>query len=147
MAATTSGSFRAYLTPLISPVPVFRDGPAEGQPLPYVVVQEGTNYALHPTANGDYGDPNRVVTIQELVQVDVVQQARTQAGGTAPSTEDYQLAERVMWLCSQPVVPAPGSSDMVAVQFQTAHREPIADNAVRHVITVLVTRTLQKGTT
>jgi hypothetical protein len=145
MAATTAGSFRAYLAPLLDGVPVFRDGPAEGQPLPYVVVQEGTNYAPHPTANGDYGDPNRVVTIQELVQVDVVQQARTQAGGGAPNTEDYQLAERVMWLCSQPVVPGPGSSDIDAVQFTAAHREPITENIARHVITVTVTRTLQKG--
>ncbi len=146
MAATTAGSFRTYLTPLIPGVPVFRDGPAEGQPLPYVVVQEGTNYIPHPTANGDDGDPDRSLTVQELVQVDVVQQARTQAGGGAPNAEDYEIAERVMWLCSQPLVPGPGASALTAVKFQTAHREPIAENIARHVITVLVTRTLQKGT-
>ncbi|MFD7410151.1 hypothetical protein [Kitasatospora purpeofusca] len=145
MSATTAGGFRAYLTPLLGGVPVFRDGPAEGQPLPYVVVQEGTNYAPHPGANGDYGDPNRELTIDELVQIEVVQQARTQAGGIAPNVEDYDLGDTVMWLCDQPVVPAPGTSRITAVKFMTAHREPIADNAVRHVITVQVTRTLQKG--
>ncbi|WP_369183327.1 hypothetical protein [Streptomyces sp. Y1] len=145
MAQTTAGAIRAYLAPLLGTVPVFRDGPRPGQALPYVVVQEGTNYIPHPTANGDYGDPTRQLTIQEMVQVDVVQQARQQAKGTAPDAEDYQLAERLMWLCSQPLVPGPGGSQLTAVQFMTAHREPIADNIVRHVITVMVTRTLQKG--
>ncbi|MFF9643680.1 hypothetical protein [Kitasatospora aureofaciens] len=146
MPQTTAGSFRAYLAPLLPGVPVFRDGPRPGQALPYVVVQEGTNYLPHPTANGDYGDPTRQITIQEMVQVDVIQQARQQAKGTAPDAENYQLAERVMWLCSQPLVPGPGSSQINAVQFTAAHREPITDNVVRHVITVMVTRTLQKGT-
>jgi hypothetical protein len=143
MAATTAGAFRAYLAPLLSDVPVFRDGPADGQALPYVVVQEGTNYIPHPTANGDQGDPAADIVVQELVQVDVIQQARTQAGGLAPSAEDYTLAERVMWLCSQPLVAGPGTSRINGVKFMTAHREPIDDNAVRHVISVLVTRTLQ----
>jgi hypothetical protein len=144
MAATTAGAFRAYLTPLIDPVPVFRDGPADGQPLPYVVVQEGTNYLPHPTANGDYGDPARELVIEELVQVDVIQQARTQAAGLAPNAEDYTLAEHVMWLCSQPLVQGPGTSRINGVRFMTAHREPIDDNTTRHVISVLVTRTLQR---
>jgi hypothetical protein len=143
MAATTAGSFRAYLTPFLDGFLVSRDGPAEGQPLPYVVVQEGTNYAPHPTANGDDGDPGRTLTIQELVQVDVIQQARTQAGGGAPSTEDYDVAEHVMWLCSQSLLPGAPTA-VTSVKFQAAHREPIVDNIVRHVITVLVTRDLKK---
>ncbi|KJK55644.1 hypothetical protein [Saccharothrix sp. ST-888] len=144
MPATTSGAFRAFLTAQLGPgVPVFRDGPRPGQLLPYVVVQEGTSYTPHPAVNGDYGDPARELVVQELVQVDVVQQARQQAAGAAPSGEDYTLAERVMWLCSQPRITGPGTSHVNGVQLQAAHREPIADNVVRHVITVLVTRTLQ----
>jgi hypothetical protein len=145
MAATTAGAVRAYLTAAGLTVPVLRDGARPGQALPYVVVQEGTNYVPSPTANGDYGDPARELVIQELVQVDVVQQARDQAKGIAPAGEDYQLAERVMWLLSQPTITGPGTSAVTAMRFQSAQRLPAAGNVVRHVITVLVIRTLQKG--
>lgn len=145
MAATTAGAFKAYLEAQGLGVPVFRDGPRPGQALPYIVVQEGIDYVRHPTANGDYGDPGAELVVREMVQVDVVQQARRQAGGSAPSAENYSLAERVMRLCHRPGLTGPGNSQVSGVQLMGARREPIADNGVRHSITVLVTRTLQEA--
>ncbi|OKJ06823.1 hypothetical protein [Kitasatospora sp. CB01950] len=144
MAATTAGAFRAWLGPQVAPVPVVRDGASPGQPLPYIAVQEGTNYLNHPTANGDYGDPDRDLVIQEMVQVDVVQQARTQDAGGAPNAEDYTLVPRVIRLCSGPFQAGPAGSVVNGVQFISARREPIVDNVVRTSITVLVTRTLER---
>ncbi|MBZ3909422.1 hypothetical protein [Streptomyces acidiscabies] len=142
MAATTSGAIKAYLESLSFGVPVFRDGPREGQAEPYVVVQEGIPAGLDTIANGDFGDPNAEINIAETVIVDLVQRARVQTGAaTTKVTERYGLAEAIAHAlhgCTLPAHPA----KVTAVRVQDIDRIPIEDNRVRHSITVTVRRTL-----
>ncbi|MEU6229984.1 hypothetical protein [Streptomyces sp. NPDC047042] len=142
MAASTSGAIKARLESLAFGVPVFRDGPREGQAPPFVVVQEGMPAGLDTTANGDFGDPNAEVNIIETVTVDLVQLARVKTGArTTKNTERYGLAEAIAHAlhgCTLPAHPAP----VHAVRVQDIDRIPIADNRVRHSITVQVHREL-----
>ncbi|WP_328934148.1 MULTISPECIES: hypothetical protein [unclassified Streptomyces] len=141
MAATTSGAIKAYLEALAFGVPVFRDGPREGQAEPYIVVQEGTPAGLD-TGNGDFGDPTAEINIVETIVVDLVQRARVKTGaGTTKNTERYGLAEAVAHAlhgCTLPAHPA----KVTAVRVQDIDRIPIEDNKVRHSITVHVHRVL-----
>ncbi|MEU9597151.1 hypothetical protein AB0E06_10100 [Streptomyces sp. NPDC048109] len=142
MAASTSGAIKARLEGLQFGVPVFRDGPREGQAPPFIVVQEGMPAGLDRTANGDFGDPNAEVNIVETVTVDLVQQARIKTGSTTTKvTERYGLAEAIAHAlhgCQLPAHPA----KVTAVRVQDIDRIPIADNRVRHSITVQVHREL-----
>lgn len=141
MSATTSGAIKAYLESLAFGVPVFRDGPREGQDVPFIVVQEGMPAGLD-TGNGDFGDPTADIQIVETVTVDLVQGARAKTGAaTAKNTERYGLAEAVAHAlhgCTLPAHPA----KVTAVRVQDIDRIPIADNRVRHSITVHIHRTL-----
>lgn len=145
MAATTSGAIKARLESLAFGVPVFRDGPREGQDEPYIVVQEGMPAGLDTTATGDFGDPNAEVNIIETITVDLVQRARVKTGArTTKNTERYGLAEAIAHAlhgCALPAHPAP----VHAVRVQDIDRIPIADNRVRHSITVQVRRQLLRS--
>lgn len=142
MAATTAGAIKARLEGLQFGVPVFRDGPREGQGLPYIVVQEGMPAGLDAVANGDFGDPGAEINIVETVVVDLVQQARAKTSATKTrTTERYGLAEAIAHAlhgCQLPTHPAP----VHAVRVQDIDRIPISDNQVRHSITVQVHREL-----
>lgn len=141
MAATTSGAIKAHIESLGLGVPVFRDGPRPGQALPYIVVSEGLDITP-AAAQGDYGDPARERVVAEMVQVDVVQAARTPAAGRAPNAEQYGLAERVYAALDGarlPQHPAPVSGVVV----REMRRLPIRDNVLRHAITAHVYRQLQ----
>lgn len=142
MAATTSSAIKAHLESLAFGVPVFRDGPRDGQAEPYIVVQEGLPAALDAIANGDFGDPAAEVYVNETVIVDLVQKARVKTGPkTTRVTERYGLAEsiaRALHGCTLPAHPA----KVTAVHVQDIDRIPIADNRVRHSITLRVRRAL-----
>jgi hypothetical protein len=145
MAATTAGAIKARLESLQFGVPVFRDGPREGQGLPFIVVQEGMPAGLDATANGDFGDPDAEINIVETVVVDLVQQARAKTSATKTrTTERYGLAEAIAHAlhgCQLPAHPAP----VHAVRVQDIDRIPINDNRVRHSITVQVHRELLRS--
>ncbi|MGJ5895150.1 hypothetical protein ACSCBZ_24820 [Streptomyces niveiscabiei] len=142
MAATTSGAIKAYLEARGFGVPVFRDGPRQGQGEPFIVVQEGIPAGLDTIANGDFGDPNAEINIAETVIVDLVQRARVQTGAaTTKVTERYGLAEAIAHAlhgCTLSAHPA----KVTAVRVQDIDRIPIEDNRVRHSITITVRRTL-----
>jgi hypothetical protein len=142
MAASTSGAIKARLESLAFGVPVFRDGPREGQEPPFIVVQEGMPAGLDTTANGDFGDPTADINIVETVVVDLVQLARVKTGArTTKVTERYGLAEAIAHAlhgCTLPAHPA----KVTAVRVQDIDRIPIADNRVRHSITVQINRAL-----
>ncbi|MFJ8144685.1 hypothetical protein ACIQ6R_06370 [Streptomyces sp. NPDC096048] len=142
MAASTAGAIKARLEGLQFGVPVFRDGPREGQAPPFIVVQEGMPAGLDNVANGDFGDPDAEVNIIETVTVDLVQQARIKTGATTTKvTERYGLAEAIAHAlhgCQLPAHPA----TVHAVRVDDIDRIPIADNRVRHSITVQIRRAL-----
>ncbi|MEV5659798.1 hypothetical protein [Streptomyces flaveolus] len=142
MAASTSGAIKARLEALAFGVPVFRDGPREGQAPPFIVVQEGMPAGLDRAGTGDFGDPAAEINVIETVTVDLVQQARIKTGATTTRvTERYGLAEAIAHAlhgCQLPAHPAA----VHAVRVQDIDRIPIADNRVRHSITVQVHREL-----
>jgi len=142
MAASTSGAIKARLESLAFGVPVFRDGPREGQAEPYIVVQEGMPAGLDTAGNGDFGDPDAEVNIVETVTVDLVQLARVKTGArTTRVTERYGLAEAIAHALHGHALPA-HPAKVTAVRVQDIDRIPIADNRVRHSITVQVHRQL-----
>lgn len=142
MAATTSGAVKAYLEGLAFGVPVFRDGPRDGQAPPFIVVTEASPVGLDAAGNGDYGDPDTPLMVNETVTVDLVQNARLKVGGAQTrSVERYGLAEAVahaLNACTLPAHPAP----VTAVRVTGMDRYPIADNRIRHSIQLAVHRQL-----
>lgn len=142
MAATTSGAIKAYLESLALGVPVFRDGPRPGQDYPYIVVTEAVSIGPDGTANGDFGDPAAEVNIIEIVTVDLVQRGRAKTGAsTTKNVERYGLAEAIahrLHGCSLPAHPA----KVHGVKATDIDRIPLADNVVRHSITVTLHREL-----
>lgn len=142
MAATTSSAIKAYLESLAFGVPVFRDGPREGQTPPFIVVQEGVSTGLDGPANGDFGDPAAEINIVETATVDLIQLARIKTGPkTTKNTERYGLAESIAHAlhgCRLTAHPAP----VHAVRVRDVDRYPIANNHIRHSITIEVRRAL-----
>lgn len=141
MAATTSGAIKARIESLALGVPVFRDGPREGQAPPFVVVTEALATTLD-RGNGDFGDPAAVLSIVEKVGVDLVQNARTKAtAATAPNAERYGLAEAIAHnLHGRPLPAHPAK--VTAVRVIGIDRFPIKDNRIRASITVEIHRQL-----
>ncbi|MFD9915630.1 hypothetical protein [[Kitasatospora] papulosa] len=141
MAATTSGAIKARLEGLQFGVPVFRDGPREGQAPPFVVVTEALSVGMD-TANGDFGDPDAEITIIEKVAVDLIETARTKAtAGTARAVERYGLAESIAHALHGHALPA-HPARVTAVRVVDLDRFPIKDNRVRSSITVEIHRVL-----
>lgn len=141
MAATTSGAIKARLESLQFGVPVFRDGPREGQACPFIVVTEALSVGMD-TANGDFGDPDAELTIIEKAAVDLVETARTKAtAGTARATERYGLAEAIAHALHGHALPA-HPAKVTAVRVVDLDRFPIKDNRVRTSITVEIHRVL-----
>ncbi|MFH9368071.1 hypothetical protein ACH4K8_20615 [Streptomyces anulatus] len=141
MAATTSGAIKARLEGLQFGVPVFRDGPREGQACPFIVVTEALSVGMD-TANGDFGDPDAELTIIEKAAVDLVETARTKAtAGTARATERYGLAEAIAHALHGHALPA-HPAKVTAVRVTDIDRFPIKDNRVRTSITVQIHRVL-----
>ncbi|MFY0511803.1 hypothetical protein ACOMD4_15675 [Streptomyces anulatus] len=141
MAATTSGAIKARLEGLQFGVPVFRDGPREGQACPFIVVTEALSVGMD-TANGDFGDPDAELTIIEKAAVDLVETARTKAtAGTARATERYGLAEAIAHALHGHALPA-HPAKVTAVRVVDLDRFPIKDNRVRTSITVEIHRVL-----
>lgn len=142
MAASTSGAIKAYLESLSFGVPVFRDGPRERQAPPFIVVTEASPVSLDTSGNGDYGDPDTPLMVNEVATVDLVQNARIKsAAGTTKNVERYGLAEAVahaLNTCTLPAHPAP----VTAVRVTGIDRFPIADNRIRHSIQLAVHRQL-----
>lgn len=141
MAATTSGAIKARLESLAFGVPVFRDGPREGQACPFIVVTEALATTMD-TANGDFGDPNTPITIVEKVAVDLVQNARIKAGAAAAkNAERYGLAEAIAHALHGHALPA-HPAKVTAVRVTDIDRFPITDNRTRTSITVQIHREL-----
>lgn len=142
MAATTSGAIKARIESLGLNVPVFRDGPREGQAPPFVVVTEALSTAMDVGGNGDFGDPAAVLSIVEKVAVDLVQNARIKAtAATAPNAERYGLAETIAHQLHGRPLPA-HPAKVTAVKVTDIDRFPISDNRVRASITVEIHRQL-----
>ncbi|MEV0915425.1 hypothetical protein AB0I93_14290 [Streptomyces sp. NPDC049967] len=142
MAATTSGAIKARIESLALGVPVFRDGPREGQACPFVVVTEALSTGMDSGGNGDFGDPAAVLSIVEKVAVDLVQNARTKAtAATAPNAERYGLAETIAHQLHGRPLPA-HPAKVTAVRVVDLDRFPISDNRVRTSITVEIHRQL-----
>ncbi|WP_327246549.1 hypothetical protein [Streptomyces sp. NBC_01320] len=141
MAATTAGAIKARLESLAFGVPVFRDGPREGQTPPFVVVTDALSAGLD-TANGDFGDPDASITIVEKASVDLVQTARIKTGATtARNAERYGLAEAIAHALHGHALPA-HPAKVTAVKVTDMDRFPIKDNRVRTSITVEIHREL-----
>ncbi|MFD8407178.1 hypothetical protein ACFV1G_21135 [Streptomyces anulatus] len=141
MAATTSGAIKARLEGLQFGVPVFRDGPREGQSCPFIVVTEALGISMD-TGNGDFGDPAAELTIVEKASVDLIETARTKAtAGTARATERYGLAEAIAHALHGHPLPA-HPAKVTAVRVTDIDRFPIADNRVRASITLAIHRVL-----
>ena len=139
MAASTAGAIKARLESLAFGVPVFRDGPREGQAEPFIVVQEGMPAGIDLTAAGDAGADPQII---ETITVDLVQQARVKTGArTTKVTERYGLAEAIAAALHGHGLPA-HPAKVTSVRVQDIDRIPIADNKVRHSITVTVRRAL-----
>lgn len=139
MAATTAGAIKARLEGLAFGVPVFRDGPREGQAEPYIVVQEGMPAGIDLRAGGDAGDDPQIT---ETVTVDLVQHARTKTGAaTVKNVERYGLAETIAAALHGHPLPA-HPAKVTSVRVEGIDRIPIKDNRVRHSITVQVRRAL-----
>lgn len=142
MAATTSGALKARIESLGFGVPVFRDGPREGQACPFVVVTEAVAVGLDSRGNGDFGDPDAPIAIVETVTVDLIQNARTKAGAaTAPNAERYGLAEAIAHQLHGRPLPA-HPAKVTAVRVRDMDRFPIKDNRTRTSITVEIHRHL-----
>ncbi|MET9701681.1 hypothetical protein [Streptomyces griseus] len=141
MAATTSGAIKARLEGLQFGVPVFRDGPREGQACPFIVVTEALAISMD-TANGDFGDPNAELTIVEKAAVDLIETARTKATAeTARAVERYGLAEAIAHALHGHGLPA-HPAKVTAVRVTDIDRFPISDNRVRASITLAIHRVL-----
>jgi len=139
MAASTAGAVKARLESLAFGVPVFRDGPREGQAEPYIVVQEGMPSTFDARAAGDAGADPQII---ETLTGDLVQLARVKTGAsTTRVTERYGLAEAIAAALHGHGLPA-HPAKVTAVRVQDIDRIPIADNRVRHSITVQVHRAL-----
>lgn len=142
MAATTSGAVKARIESLGFSVPVFRDGPREGQAPPYVVVTEAVAMGMDSRGNGDFGDPNAPLAIVETITVDLIQNARTKAtASTAPNAERYGLAEAIAHQLHGRPLPA-HPAKVTAVRVTDLDRFAIKDNRVRTSITVEIRRHL-----
>lgn len=140
MAATTSGAIKARLESLAFGVPVFRDGPRPGQTPPYIDVQEAESVGLD-TAQGDFGDPAADIPIVEIATVSLVQNARIKTGATTKNVERYGLAEAIAHALHGRPLPA-HPAKVTAVKVTAMDRFPIADNRIRHTITVEIHRHL-----
>ncbi|MCX4601212.1 hypothetical protein OG402_12005 [Streptomyces anulatus] len=141
MAATTSGAIKARLEGLQFGVPVFRDGPREGQAPPFIVVTEALGISMD-TANGDFGDPAAELNIVEKAAVDLIETARARAtAGTARAVERYGLAEAIAHALHGHALPA-HPAKVTAVRVTDIDRFPIADNRVRASITLAIHRVL-----
>ncbi|WP_098892269.1 hypothetical protein [Streptomyces sp. or3] len=141
MAATTSGAIKARLEGLQFGVPVFRDGPREGQAPPFIVVTEALGISMD-TGNGDFGDPAAELTIVEKASVDLIETARARAtAGTARAVERYGLAEAIAHALHGHALPA-HPAKVTAVRVTDIDRFPIADNRVRASITLAIHRVL-----
>lgn len=141
MAATTSGAIKARLESLAFGVPVFRDGPREGQAPPFIVVTEALGISMD-TATGDFGDPAAELTIVEKAAVDLIETARTKAtAGTARAVERYGLAEAIAHALHGHALPA-HPAKVTAVRVTDIDRFPISDNRVRASITLAIHRVL-----
>jgi hypothetical protein len=139
MAASTSGAIKARLESLNFGVPVFRDGPREGQDPPFIVVQESLPAGIDLVAAGDAGAEPQ---INETVTVDLVQLARVKTGArTTRVTERYGLAEAIATALHGHSLPA-HPAKVTSVRLQDIDRIPIADNRVRHSITLTIRRAL-----
>ncbi|MEV6313364.1 hypothetical protein AB0M10_32845 [Streptomyces sp. NPDC051840] len=142
MAATTSGAIKARLEGLQFGVPVFRDGPRDGQAPPFVVVTELDFVGLDSRGNGDFGDPDAGIQIVETATVDLVQTARSKTGGTtAKNVERYGLAEAIAHALHGHALPA-HPAKVTAVRVTGMDRFPIANNRIRTSITVQIHRAL-----
>jgi hypothetical protein len=142
MAATTSGAIKARLESLGTSVPFFRDGPRPGQEPPFGVITEALSTGLDLNGNGDYGDPDAEINIVETVTVDIIQNARTKTNAvTAKNVERYGLAELFAHALHGHPLPA-HPAKVTAVRVTDLDRFPIADNRVRHSITVQIHRQL-----
>ncbi|MEU6496445.1 hypothetical protein ABZ890_39715 [Streptomyces sp. NPDC046984] len=145
MAATTAGAVKARLESLEFGVPVFRDGPREGQAEPFIVVQEALPIGLDTSGNGDFGDPDAEIAIVETLTVDLVQLARVKTGAaTTKNAERYGLAEAIAHALHGHTLPA-HPAKVTAVRVDGIERIPIAENRVRHSITVQVHRVLLRS--
>ncbi|OPC79937.1 hypothetical protein B4N89_02340 [Embleya scabrispora] len=142
MAATTAGAIKAHVEALGLSLPMFRDGPRPGQPLPYGVVTEGISIAQPLSSRGDFGDPDAEVVVTEQVQVDLIQQARDSAGR---NTERYDLPGLLYrGLHGAQLTQAPGH--VYGVRVLSMGRDPIVDNVVRHVLQLQLDRDLLPAT-
>ncbi|MFD1832406.1 hypothetical protein ACFSJS_22560 [Streptomyces desertarenae] len=141
MAATTEGAIKARLEGLGFGVPVFRDGPREGQDPPFIVVEQ-QSITTNPAAAGDFGDPAAEITVTEILTVDLIERARVKASPrVARNAQRYGLAEAIAHAlhgCRLPAAPTP----VTAVRVRDLDRFPIADNRVRSSITVEIHRPL-----
>ncbi|MFF4943732.1 hypothetical protein [Streptomyces rubiginosohelvolus] len=142
MAATTSGAIKARLEGLQFGVPVFRDGPREGQAPPFIVVTEAQDVGLDTRGNGDFGDPDAALQIVETASVDLVETARSKAtAGTAQAVERYGLAEAIAHALHGHALPA-HPAKVTAVRVTGIDRFPISNNRVRASITLSIHREL-----
>ncbi|MEU0370638.1 hypothetical protein ABZ070_10295 [Streptomyces sp. NPDC006283] len=145
MAATTAGAIKARLEALGTSVPFFRDGPRPGQAPPFGVITEAVSIGLDLTGQGDFGDPDASVPIIETVTVDLIENARTKATASkAPNAERYGLAELFAHALHGHPLPA-HPAKVTAVRVQDIDRFPIADNRIRHSITVAIHRELLRS--
>lgn len=149
MAATTAGAIKAYVEGLGLSLSAYRDGAptnADGTldtAYPFVVIQEGIAYDQRQA--GDFGDTTAIQIVDELVQVDLFQEARRLSAGGSVNVELYTLPGQLRAALHGARIGPIGVQRVSGVVARGGRRWPIADNIVRHTIDLAVTRELNRS--
>lgn len=146
MSATLSGALKALVESAGLGLPVYRDRPPAGAPLPYALVTEGIASAPEPT--GDFTDPAREHEVREQAQVEVVQAWKA---GDGSRLERYGLAQAVARaLHGRTPQPVLGGRCWPVSVVAGPTRQPVGpgedDNLIREVMTVQVLRVVTGST-
>lgn len=150
MAATTAGAIKTHIEAAGLSLSAYRDGAptdssgAVSAPYPHVVIQEGLDYG--PEQAGDYGDPDAIQLVAELVQVDLYQLARKLTEGGSVNVESYTLPGQLIAALHGARLAPIGLQRVAGVTARGGRRWPITDNIVRHTIDVVVRRELNRST-
>lgn len=135
MSATVANAIKTHLETLSLGVPIFRDGPGEGQQPPYIVVYEGIGMTPEPLVNSDNDN-----AVRELVQIDVIQLKRD---SSRTVTESYTLPGAVANGCNGARLPD-SPTKAYRLQFLNMVRTPPDQQTqlLQHSITAQVRRQL-----
>lgn len=141
MSATLSGAIKAQVESASLGLPVFRDRPPSGQPLPYAVVHEGIGRTMERA--GDFGDATKTPEHREECQLDVFQAARALATGTTAEgrAESYSLVPAVIKALHGRTVQNVNGGRVYPLVVNGCTRAPdLRANVIRDTISIIALR-------